>query len=82
MGGPFTNLQSTNYWSGVELNSSNAWDFRFHNGTQGLNDKDNNFFALAVRPGDVAAVPVPAAVWLMGSALLGLAGFRRKKAVT
>ncbi|MCH9697992.1 MAG: VPLPA-CTERM sorting domain-containing protein [Gammaproteobacteria bacterium] len=27
---------------------------------------------------DVAPVPLPAAVWLMGSALLGLAGFKRK----
>lgn len=30
--------------------------------------------------GDVAAVPVPAAVWLFGSAMMGLAGVRRKKA--
>lgn len=30
---------------------------------------------------DVAAVPVPAAVWLFGSALMGLAGMRRKKAL-
>lgn len=29
----------------------------------------------------VAPVPVPAAVWLMGSALLGLVGFKRRKAV-
>ncbi len=28
---------------------------------------------------DIAAVPVPGAVWLMGSALLGLAGWRRKQ---
>lgn len=28
----------------------------------------------------VSAVPVPAAIWLFGSALLGLAGIRRKKA--
>jgi len=28
---------------------------------------------------DMAAVPVPAAVWLLGSGLLGLAGFRRKQ---
>ncbi len=27
----------------------------------------------------VAAVPLPAAVWLMGSALMGLVGFRRRK---
>lgn len=29
--------------------------------------------------GDVAAVPVPAAVWLMGSAIVGLVGFKRKR---
>lgn len=28
----------------------------------------------------VSAVPVPAAVWMFGSAMLGLAGFKRKKA--
>ncbi len=28
---------------------------------------------------DVSAVPVPAAIWLMGSALMGLLGFRRKE---
>lgn len=31
--------------------------------------------------GSVSAVPVPAAAWLFGSALLGLAGFKRKKLV-
>ena len=82
--GQFTNLQSTAYWPGLEFapSSSSAWRFRFDNGGQGFGSKNNNFFALAVRPGDVAAVPVPAAVWLMGSALFGLAGFRRKKAGT
>lgn len=30
-------------------------------------------------PGEHAVVPVPAAVWLFGSALLGLAGFRRAR---
>ncbi|PKM37892.1 MAG: VPLPA-CTERM sorting domain-containing protein [Gammaproteobacteria bacterium HGW-Gammaproteobacteria-10] len=28
---------------------------------------------------DIAAVPVPGAVWLMGSAILGLAGWRRRQ---
>jgi len=27
---------------------------------------------------DLAAVPVPAAVWLLGSGIVGLAGLRRK----
>jgi hypothetical protein len=30
-----------------------------------------------LEPGD-ASVPVPAAVWLLGSGLIGLAGLRRK----
>ena len=77
----FTNLLPIGYWSGTELNPSDAWAFNFRNGNQVNNSKDGIFFALVVRPGDVAAVPVPAAVWLMGSALFGLAGFRRKKAV-
>ncbi|MBI5783055.1 MAG: VPLPA-CTERM sorting domain-containing protein, partial [Gammaproteobacteria bacterium] len=38
------------------------------------------WYALAVRPGDVAVVPVPAAVWLFGSGLLGLIGVARRKA--
>jgi len=33
-----------------------------------------------VRAGDVSAVPVPAAVWLFGSAL-GLLGWMRRKTV-
>ncbi len=30
--------------------------------------------------GDMSPIPVPAAIWLFGSALLGLAGFRRRAA--
>jgi len=37
------------------------------------------YYALAVRPGDVSAVPVPAAVWLFGSGLMGLLGLARRK---
>ena len=41
----------------------------------------NGDYAWAVQSGDISAVPVPAAVWLFGSGLIGLAGFdRRKKA--
>ncbi len=45
-------VQSNNYWSGVELNSSNALNFNFNNGNQNNNNKTNNLFALAVRPGE------------------------------
>jgi hypothetical protein len=36
-------------------------------------------FIRAVRDGDVSSVPVPAAVWLFGSGLLGLIGIARRK---
>ena len=35
--------------------------------------------AALVRPSEVSAVPVPAAVWLFGSGLIGLAGIARRK---
>ena len=79
--GLFTNVQSDGYWSGTEYAplTSFAWYFDFHYGNQGSIFKSNSYYALAVRDGDVAAVPVPAAVWLFGSAL-GLLGLMRRKA--
>ncbi len=75
--GPFSNFQSGNYWSGLEYapTTSWAWVFFSNNGAQGNNLKNNTIYTLAVRPGDVSAVPVPAAVWLFGSGLLGFLGF-------
>ena len=47
------NVQSNNYWSGLEFapNTNNAWNFNFNNGNQNANNKNNNFFAWAVRSG-------------------------------
>jgi hypothetical protein len=66
-------------FNGIEIEPGFAWFFRFDNGFQGPTDTSDDLYALAVRSGDVAAsvVPVPAAVWLFGSALAGLMGFRR-----
>lgn len=86
----FQNLQSNNYWSATDfiLNTSNAWYFDFNYGYQSVNFKGAtyndiyfsgaNMYTFAVRDGQVAAVPVPAAVWLLGSGLLGLSMARRK----
>ncbi len=48
------NVQSNNYWSGLEFapNPNNAWNFNFNNGNQNANNKNNEFFAWAVRPGE------------------------------
>lgn len=75
----FLNIQPSSYWSGSELGSGAAWGFYFHLGFQEAFAKSDNRFVWAVRPGDVSAVPVPAAVWLFGSGLLGLLGLARRK---
>jgi hypothetical protein len=79
----FTNVQSYAYWSGSESapNSALAWDYNTLLGLQQINTVAYGFYAWAVRPGDIAAssVPVPAAVWLFGSGLIGLASFSRRK---
>lgn len=77
--GPFSNVQTGGYWSESALDSSIAWDFFFNVGFQDANDQSFNLFAWAVRSGDVSAVPVPAAVWLFGSGLLGLLGVMRRQ---
>jgi hypothetical protein len=47
------NVQSNNYWSDSEFapNPSNAWNFNLDNGNRNTNDKNNELFAWAVRPG-------------------------------
>ena len=81
--GPFIHLQAYYYWSdtGYAPITDNAWHFNFCLGDQGSNDKADSLYALAVRPGDVAAVPEPEAwgMMLSGLALIGAAASRRKK---
>ena len=80
--GPFTNLQATNYWSATSLppGTGLAWDFTFYGGGQHASDKASGYYALAVSPGDVGAVP-EADTWAMllaGLALIGAATRRRR----
>ncbi|MHB8472649.1 MAG: Lcl domain-containing protein [Gammaproteobacteria bacterium] len=75
------NVESAVYWSGTEhaRDPSYAWSFVLGYGSQGAFKKGDRQAALAVHPGDVAAVPVPAAAWLLGSGLLGLTGAARRR---
>jgi hypothetical protein len=73
-----------NYWTGTVFDANKALYFNFASGFQGRGDRDgapgeDSMYVWAVRDGDVAAVPVPAAVWLFGTAL-GLLGWMRRKA--
>jgi len=88
--GPFQNLGNTLYWYAQETSTSsegfdfgeavNAWYFGMPSGGQRPQDKFDAgaMTAWAVFSGDVAVVPVPAAVWLFGSAL-GLLGVARRR---
>ena len=78
--GPFSNVQSSLYWSATEVTPLVlAWTFNLSEGIQDSRREDTGLYAWAVQSGDVSAVPVPAAVWLFGSGLVGLIGLARRK---
>ena len=81
---PFANVQPDLYWSGTEYapDTGSAWHFEFLSGSQNVSNKANGFYAWAVRPGDIAPVPVPGAVWLFGGALALLGAVRRRAMTT
>ncbi len=91
--GPFQNLDNAFYWYGSEFEQDpsfidSAWGFSTSTGAQGSNAKPNGgpsantFRAWAVLPGEpvAAVVPLPAPVWLFGSALTGLIALGRRRA--
>lgn len=87
----FSNIQDDHptrsgwYWSGTEILNSTAggmngaWLINFHDGAYNGAYADQLLFSWPVHDGDVGAspVPIPGALMLAGSALLGLLGMRR-----
>jgi len=79
--GLFSNVERSFYWQAQDVATLYGYTFEMWNGQQGSIDKIDGYYAWAVHTGDVSAVPVPAAVWLFGSGLIGLAGFARRRKV-
>ncbi len=84
--GPFINLGFYFYWTATEIatDPNCAWDFSFYylDGGQFWRLKDagsNDISLLAVRDGDVAPVPEPTILCLLGLGLATLAGMKRLK---
>jgi len=77
----FTNgLEAFVHWSGTERERSDgAWYFNTVHGDQGIFSKSIHWYAWAVSPGNVAAVPVPSSAWLFSSVVAGFIGFNRRK---
>ena len=84
----FSNVMTAEYyWSSTEnvFDADLAWSFSAGNGFQTNQDIKAEYFwnyAWAVHTGDVGVVPVPAAIWLFGSGLIGLLGLSRYKRAT
>ena len=58
------------YWSGTEFAPTVAWLFFPDRDLPGIGDKAATYYAVAVRPGDVAAaMPEPQTLGLVGLAL-------------
>lgn len=77
----FGNLIASNYWYSTEDIDypDKAWLFNTIYGGQGTYVKTAAFYALAVHNAQVSTVPIPGAIWLLGSGLLGFVAVRKRK---
>ena len=84
---PFSNVQAAEYWS-IDPNTTRVFSFCKLAGGRGCMASGGSYLltgpysAWAVHDGNVGTVPVPAAVWLFGSALLGLVGMGRRRTLS
>lgn len=79
--GPFKNIQSSFYWTGVEYDSPQteaAWFFGTYDGLQGGDGKIYELNAWAVHDGDIAPVPEPTTCALTLAGLTALLAVRRR----
>lgn len=76
----YNNEQADGYWSGTQFSPTfnTVWRFSNYSGDLDRNYKVAQYYVWAVSPGQVPAVPIPGAVWLFGTGLMGLLGLKRR----
>jgi hypothetical protein len=81
---PHAAINNVDLYYEIHGKGIHAWTLSMNGGGQDNDNKGLFYYAWAVQSGDVAvlATPVPAAVWLFGSGLLGLIGMARRKKAT
>lgn len=67
------------YWSSSKIAGSAKYIFNYGDCMQNGFGIGRTYYAWAVPHGDIGVVPIPAAVWLFGSGLIGLIGVARRK---
>ena len=81
--GPFQNMKSYLYWSGLDYQAPNISESAFYfyttGGLQEFDKKLLPFYAMAVRNGDVSAVPEVASAAIMLAGLVALAANARNR---
>ncbi len=78
--GPFGSIGANYYWSSTPAPGANtAWAFYFPmNEIWTLDKVSGGGAAWAVRDGDIASVPAPGAIWLLGTGLGAIGWMRRQ----
>lgn len=79
--GMFSDVQPGPYWSSTEYapDTTGAWVRTLNGDYQYVGNKNDFRYAWAVQSGNVGEVPLPAAVWLFGSGLIGFVGLAKHK---
>ena len=78
----FDGVQVSIYWSGTPIPPGGATVWKFNtndNGSQNAFPAAYNAYAVAVRSGEISAVPFPASAWLLLSGLIGVGAISRRR---